>query len=548
MPMRLMNFCGLGPWGTTANTRESTPEPTEAHRPALQDSFGVVVAPAGSAAVAMPPNPFLEAASRPQPRAIAQLSMPSPQISQPAASLGGAEAQEALQGLCRTSDENALISRVGAFVDKYYADLFFDDIRRPLAQRLAALDSIGTSRLAAQLSKVTSLDDDVRATQHLLARLSPEMAKKMRAALTNCAISNDPQDDPYNLKRFEDHRFIEYPSVRRGCSMFFANNSKSAARTSYVDDGKPIPPFVHFVWFGRPLDENAIARMRSYSHHNPGHQLVLWSDRATSDDRNIRAHCRKHGVHLLNVSESLYPLLSRYGLEHNFQQALLHEQYAAASDLARMAVLHQFGGTYSDIDRTCVASLAHLREHALVLWTMKERLAFSPTSLCNNDFLMGVPGHAFFEYAIAQIRSPRSPDLTPTDIDRGNMFKEDRAVIEWTGPQALNAALQQEATCVAGLGELFDKHLNHTVAPMYSMPDGAIALRDNETTWTRDRLDASPGSPTEPELANKRLVTCMLDDWRDFGRVDLNYYHSRLNRLGCGQRTLDEFARVLLHE
>ena len=487
-----------------------------------------------------PSNPFSLVVSQPSPSRASS----SPLTAIPAAPRSIRSTEEtglvALHHILRSADgEENLSDDLRSFIETYAVHLYSRGLRQPLARQLAARENI-YARLKAALPK--RLEADAEAIRLFLDLVSPDLSANLRAALMTGHVNDKPTEDPYGLKQIEPPLSpVHYPVSRAECPAFFASFAKVILPPAECVDTKSIPPFIHFVWLGRPFEQKQFSGISSFVACNPEYEVVLWTDAATCESAGVLQSCQQAGVRLLSAAAALSPLLVQHGLDRHYQQALIHEQYAAASDILRIVILHTFGGTYSDVDRTCISPLAPLRDHQLVLWGEGNAMQ---NSIHNSDFMMSIREHLFLQRAMTELKENRPTDPAPSTINRRGMATEDEVIIDWTGPSALCRALPSDTTSES-LHYLTKSEIGGT--SFSSTGPRQYALRDNDPSWTRSIIDGQEWRPTcSQETLKKRLITCMLDDWRDFGRIDPRYYRGRLSQLSQPKAVFDEVVRQLL--
>ena len=170
---------------------------------------------------------------------------------------------------------------------------------------------------------------------------------------------------------------------------------------SYGGEPPPVPPLpdelvmplvLHYIWLGSPLVEDRGAKSdfrknvsNTVAMYGSKVTVVVWTDvsrqqfnqarqPAPTDGQDPAAGIREmlewataHAIHIVNIDEVFHAgapmaLQPMFGLEMAKQ---IGEGYAAASDIARVEILHRFGGIYSDGDNVIGKGLMEELERVL---------------------------------------------------------------------------------------------------------------------------------------------------------------------------------------
>jgi insecticidal toxin complex protein TccC len=130
---------------------------------------------------------------------------------------------------------------------------------------------------------------------------------------------------------------------------------------SYVDpDGHApeIPKIAHYVWLGGNLPDYARSNVISYAMDNPDWSVNLWTD----NPGKLTNYLIEQGLskdaflhfHVWDVNQAIESVPAH--LKRDFSDVYTREisgpyrNYAAASDLLRLAILYRWGGLYMDTD------------------------------------------------------------------------------------------------------------------------------------------------------------------------------------------------------
>lgn len=166
-----------------------------------------------------------------------------------------------------------------------------------------------------------------------------------------------------------------------------------------------IPRTIHQIWLGPdPLPEEFRRYGESWTRHNPGWELRLWTE------------------------DELPPDLERREVYERLRQP------AERSDLLRLELLHRHGGVYVDTDFECLRPLEpHLDGVTFFC-------AYLKPGRVNNAIVGAVPGHPLLERGIREARPREWHGL----VDK-----------EGTGPFFLNRLVSEEPGVTIFEPELF---------------------------------------------------------------------------------------------
>lgn len=96
-----------------------------------------------------------------------------------------------------------------------------------------------------------------------------------------------------------------------------------------------IPKKIHYCWFGgNPLNDVALKCIASWKKHCPGYEIIEWNEK--NFDVNYNDYMR---------------------------QAYESKKWAFVSDVARLKIIHEFGGFYFDTDVEIIRPIDDLRVH-----------------------------------------------------------------------------------------------------------------------------------------------------------------------------------------
>lgn len=187
-----------------------------------------------------------------------------------------------------------------------------------------------------------------------------------------------------------------------------------------------IPRIIHQIWLGPdPLPDEFERYGRSWTRHNPGWELRLWTEETLPDDL---------------VRREAYERL---------------RQPAERSDILRLELLERHGGIYVDTDFECLRPIEPLLEGVAFF------CAYLKPGRINNAIIGATPGHEILQRAIREVR-PR--DWHGAVDKRG------------TGPFFLDALVKQYADAT-----IFDAELFYPRTP--ETRKRAIAVHHSARSW-----------------------------------------------------------------
>lgn len=148
-----------------------------------------------------------------------------------------------------------------------------------------------------------------------------------------------------------------------------------------------IPRIIHQTWKDHSVPEQFRSFQASWSRHNPGWTLRLWTD-----DDNLR------------LVEEDYPHLLDLYLQYPFA--------IQRADLARILYLHKHGGLYADLDVECLKPIDRALEgHDVVLGREYRGAGYFWTGqdFACNALMASTPGHEFWERLLARMQREFAP-------------------------------------------------------------------------------------------------------------------------------------------
>jgi Glycosyltransferase sugar-binding region containing DXD motif len=135
-----------------------------------------------------------------------------------------------------------------------------------------------------------------------------------------------------------------------------------------------IPKIAHRIWFGEPFPMNYQENLKALAKLNPDYKVKLWSDPATMSEESynqLLKLCNEENIQLYNVRE--HTELINYALiieeldtsRNDEVHKRLH--YVRASDIARIAILYNEGGIYTDTDSKMLMQFPEFSDEQSIL-------------------------------------------------------------------------------------------------------------------------------------------------------------------------------------
>ncbi|MDR3503355.1 MAG: glycosyltransferase [Legionella sp.] len=164
-----------------------------------------------------------------------------------------------------------------------------------------------------------------------------------------------------------------------------------------VDDNKTIPKRVHFIWLGsyftNPLYRKVVAEWAS---NNPDYQIYLWHHAVTKDpmiSEEVARWANENNINLMDIEQtligSMQTIQTKKGtvrLDDLYANEIIRRQFAGASDVLRLVILHFFGGIYCDIDIRNIRPMGIVNAEFGILLNCGGNDYFIPKSPGKNDF------------------------------------------------------------------------------------------------------------------------------------------------------------------
>ncbi|MDJ0837967.1 MAG: glycosyltransferase [Acidobacteriota bacterium] len=206
-------------------------------------------------------------------------------------------------------------------------------------------------------------------------------------------------------------------------------------------DGGQIPPLMHFIWLGGKVPSDRIRSIGQWAEAARGSKINLWLDRNSAKvSRGDLEGLVRAGVRIRHVEE-LAESSERFGramrdLPTVDSGGVNGGAAGALSDLARLEILNNEGGTYMDSDNTPgeradLFSNLHAPEGLRLGWDKLEH-----SENFSNDAMSAVRGHPFIrdymEHAYGNLDERTIGDIRSREKERVKM-----SVMGATGPEAM---------------------------------------------------------------------------------------------------------------
>lgn len=112
-----------------------------------------------------------------------------------------------------------------------------------------------------------------------------------------------------------------------------------------------IPKKAHWVWLGKPLPQDFARNINKFVDRNPDYKPTLWVNKKSWSTKHRAAlENLSSRVEIRNIDEAFDTLNVKLTSAFERECSGSHRNYAAASDIARCAILYSNGGVYMDVD------------------------------------------------------------------------------------------------------------------------------------------------------------------------------------------------------
>ena len=258
-----------------------------------------------------------------------------------------------------------------------------------------------------------------------------------------------------------------------------------------------IPKIIHLIWFSPGLPEDqpptpkeTLANVQSFRDNNPGYEIRLWNNRML----------RQEFPHIAKICAGI-------------------SRPAAASDMARYAILEKYGGFYFDADMLSVGSMEDFRTKyhpAFVTmmmgrnWkTVKYPKAFTPEFASqrrggNNNVLGSVPHYPFFkmlnEYVLDRVEKKLEKDPDPKNINKlSGPYVLQQVVLQWVNDKTIKLPLNvvpENHFAPCGYRSCSKEEFEEKkVQPHY------YAFHEYSNSWKGDEPKNEPAQASAPKIA-----------------------------------------------
>jgi hypothetical protein len=212
-----------------------------------------------------------------------------------------------------------------------------------------------------------------------------------------------------------------------------------------------IPKNIHFIWVGCPLPDKYIDNIHRWSTLNSDYEINIWIDRGSLNSEQLiilgqqLAKLRAKIRDLDSTERDLYNTMLNRDF-YNDEVTGIEANYAAASDILRLAILEQEGGVYIDTDTLPIESKP--------LGDIDAPYGFVKPIGSTNDVLAAVPNSIFIRAFSQKIHDNYCKQLKQQLEGPANeTMKLHRGIrpwklrcettLDWTGPDAILPILQQ---------------------------------------------------------------------------------------------------------
>lgn len=128
-----------------------------------------------------------------------------------------------------------------------------------------------------------------------------------------------------------------------------------------------IPKIIHYIWLGGEKSSIAKKAIKTWQSQAPEYQIIEWNEK-----------------NLPNFTNQFY------------RDAMINQNFAFASDYARLMILKKYGGVYMDTDMFLLTNPSKLLENKdLVFGIQDKNIIFSA------GFIASVPNHEFINQALS---------------------------------------------------------------------------------------------------------------------------------------------------
>lgn len=128
-----------------------------------------------------------------------------------------------------------------------------------------------------------------------------------------------------------------------------------------------IPKKIHFIWFGGEKNKTALEAINTWKKRAPEYEIIEWNEH-----------------NLPNFQNKFY------------QDALKNNDYAFASDYARLKVLEQFGGIYMDTDMYLLKNPSQILKNKDLVFSIQD-----PDVIISTSFIAAEPNQDFIKNAVS---------------------------------------------------------------------------------------------------------------------------------------------------
>lgn len=205
----------------------------------------------------------------------------------------------------------------------------------------------------------------------------------------------------------------------------------------------PIPSKINLIWFGGMPSDKYIYNLLKWRELNPSMEVVLWSSKHSLSNQlhpeledevfnKLSALCKENDISFKDIDAEELPNAI------NIKFEIDHQNWARASDIARLGILYAHGGYYFDTDLVPETALdTDLGKRADLLQFIAED---DPDKRLNIYFMASAPGHPLYKSTLDLI-TMRYDNVRRTDF-RGFFTTKDEQLLGFVTSFLTGSSLQ----------------------------------------------------------------------------------------------------------
>lgn len=263
-----------------------------------------------------------------------------------------------------------------------------------------------------------------------------------------------------------------------------------------------IPKKIHFIWVGGLIPIRYITNIYHWASLNPDYEVNLWIDRGSVHPEEMPAledQLKQISAQIRDLDTTDRGLLNKMLNKDFYEEEVtgVEANYAAASDILRLAILEQEGGVYIDTDTLPIDSKP--------LGDIDAPYGFVKPLGATNDVLAAIPGSQFVKAFSQRIHTNYCKQLKQSSSATNESMRLHRGIrpwkmrcettLDWTGPEAILPVLQEQAfTPLIQQGHL--EEAKQMAAQIFNQSFGACFNTQSDKTW----LDKGPQTLQEEQV------------------------------------------------